>query len=95
MASGVETYNLDQPFTVDLDENPTTGYQWQAHTTPGLQIVDSTYSNQCRAGILGCGGLHTWILKGTQRGLQQFIAYYGRSWEPEPIKTKIITVEIV
>lgn len=95
MKSGLETYNLNQSFRIDLEENPTTGYQWQAHTTPGLQIVSSTYSNQCRAGITGCGGVHTWILRGTQPGLQQFIASYARSWEPEPIKTKIITVEII
>lgn len=92
---GVETYNVGQPFTVDLDENPTTGYQWDAHTTPGLQIISSTYSNTCRPGILGCGGVRTWILKGTQKGLQQFTAYYARSWEPDPIQTRIITVGII
>jgi predicted secreted protein len=95
LKSGVATYNLGQPFTIDLDENPTTGYQWQAETTPGLVIVSSTYSNRCPPGIQGCGGIHTWVLKGTQRGLQQFIAHYSRSWEPDPIKTEIVTVEIV
>lgn len=93
--TGIETYNLDQPFTINLDENPTTGYQWQAETTPGLQIVSSTYSNRCAPGIQGCGGVHTWVLKGTQRGLQQFIAHYARSWEPDPIRATVITVEII
>lgn len=91
----VPTYNLRQPFTVDLAENPTTGFAWEVEVTPGLEIVSSTYSNKCQEGIQGCGGIRTWVLRGIQKGEQKFTGRYRRPWENEPVTPKVLTFRIV
>ncbi len=90
----LKVYNLNQPFTINLDENPSTGYTWQVQVTPGLKIVQDTYSHQCKEGILGCGGVRTFILAGIQKGIQTFSAEYKREWETDPIYNRIYKIEI-
>jgi inhibitor of cysteine peptidase len=67
---------------VQLAENPTTGYSWNATVTSGLAIVNDTYTQDpVSQGMVGAGGIHSWILKGTAAGEQKFSAVYMRSWE--------------
>lgn len=69
-------------FVIELRENPTTGYMWNATVTSGLLIVNDTYAMDAAApGMVGVGGTHSWLLKGTGTGMQQFRATYMRSWE--------------
>lgn len=81
--NSVKTYNLNQPFILEFGDNPSTGYSWTAKTTPGLEIISNTYSNKCEPGLTGCGGIRTFVLKGTMRGKQIFTGTYGRPWAPE------------
>lgn len=67
---------------VQLAENPTTGYSWNATVTPGLAIIDDFYEPDPLAeGRVGAGGVHSWVLSGTAAGEQKFSAIYMRSWE--------------
>ncbi len=69
-------------FVIELRENPTTGYMWNATVTSGLTILNDTYTmDAAPGGMVGVGGTHSWILAGTEAGLQQFRATYMRSWE--------------
>lgn len=90
----VTRYNLNEPFTVNLDENPSTGYTWEVQVTPGLKIMKDTFSNQCQEGMLGCGGTRTFVLIGTKKGLQTFSAQYKRSWEKDAIYTRTYMYDI-
>ncbi|PWR72201.1 protease inhibitor I42 family protein [Methanospirillum lacunae] len=77
------TMKVNQTVSVSLKENPTTGFEWNATNSTGLEIVNSTH-NQDKApeGMVGVGGVHTWILKAVEVGNQTFDAVYMRSWEP-------------
>jgi len=70
-------------FMVQLDENPTTGYSWNASTSAGLTVLSSEFKeNEHAEGMTGVGGIHSWILQASGTGNQTFGAVYGRSWEP-------------
>jgi putative hemolysin/predicted secreted protein len=70
-------------FAVQLKENPTTGYMWNATVSPGLEIQSSDYQQDKAAeGMVGVGGTRTWVLVAKDLGAQKFSATYGRSWEP-------------
>lgn len=67
---------------VQLAENPSTGFAWNATVTSGLAIVDDFYeADPLAQGRVGAGGSHSWVLSGTAAGEQKFSAVYKRSWE--------------
>jgi predicted secreted protein len=70
-------------FAVHLKENPTTGFQWNATLPPGLELVSDEYVTDAHAeGMVGVGGVRTWVLLAKETGTQEFSAAYRRSWEP-------------
>ncbi|MDD1709192.1 MAG: protease inhibitor I42 family protein [Methanoregulaceae archaeon] len=67
---------------IQLAENPSTGYSWNATVTPGLTIIDDAYEADPQSqGRVGAGGTHFWIVSGTAEGEQKFSAVYMRPWE--------------
>jgi inhibitor of cysteine peptidase len=69
-------------FAVQLEENPTTGYSWNASTGSGLTVVSSDYlENKHAEGMAGVGGIRTWVVQATGSGNQTFTAVYRRPWE--------------
>ena len=69
-------------FAVELPENPTTGYQWNATVSQGLSLVSDAYKENAHAeGMVGVGGVHTWVIRANDTGSQKFSAIYKRSWE--------------
>gem|GEM_PF-321062 len=67
-----------------LEENPTTGYSWNATVTDGLKVVNDSYSQTSDMKI-GGGGDHHWTIEATVAGNQTFSAVYKRPWEePSP-----------
>ncbi len=81
MSGNATMLSLDKGtvFTVRLDENPTTGYSWNATTTPGVTVLNSTYISG--GNMPGAGGVHEWKLEATGTGAQEFNAIYERPWE--------------
>ncbi|OPX64426.1 MULTISPECIES: DUF333 domain-containing protein [unclassified Methanoregula] len=70
-------------FAVQLKENPTTGFQWNATVSSGLTIQSSDYQQDKAAeGMVGVGGTRTWVVVANDLGTQKFSAVYMRSWEP-------------
>jgi len=70
-------------FAVELAENPTTGFQWNATLSPGLELQSSDYRmNDAAPGMTGVGGTRTWVIIAKDLGAQNFSASYLRSWEP-------------
>jgi len=70
-------------FAVQLNENPTTGFQWNATVSSGLEIQSSDYQQDKAAeGMVGAGGTRTWVIVAKDLGTQTFSAVYRRSWEP-------------
>ena len=70
-------------FAVQLRENPTTGFGWNATVSAGLEIQSSDYQQDRAAeGMVGVGGTRTWVIVAKDLGTQTFSATYRRSWEP-------------
>jgi putative hemolysin/predicted secreted protein len=83
-ADNGKTENIAQGtrFAVQLKENPTTGFQWNATVSPGLEIQSSEYQmDKAPEGMVGVGGTHTWVIVAKDLGTQKFSATYKRSWE--------------
>jgi len=70
-------------FAIQLRENPTTGFAWNATVSPGLEIQSSDYQqDKAPEGMVGVGGTRTWVITANDLGMQKFSASYRRSWEP-------------
>ncbi len=67
---------------IQLDENPTTGYSWNTTASSGIQVLSSSFISSA-PGRFGAGGTHTWVLKITGTGTQQFSGIYKQPWMPE------------
>jgi inhibitor of cysteine peptidase len=75
--------NKSSVITVKLKENPTTGFQWNLTTSPGLHIINNTYVPSDTTGkLVGSGGTRIWDISAMDPGTQNITAVYMRSWEP-------------
>lgn len=73
---------IGEEFLISLRENPTTGYMWNATVTSGLTILNDTYTmDAAPEGMVGVGGTRSWLLTGTEAGMQKFEAVSMRPWE--------------
>ncbi|MDD1656717.1 MAG: protease inhibitor I42 family protein [Methanomicrobiales archaeon] len=82
-ASNGKTVTLAQGSTVmiRLKENPTTGYRWEVTVPEGLSLVRDEYTpDAVPTGIVGSGGIHTWLLQPTNAGTFTFRGTYMQPW---------------
>ncbi len=92
-----ESYNgstitapLNTTLTLELAENPSTGYSWNLSTTSGLRIAGDEYVPSAANGtVVGAGGLHRWRIETVAAGLQEITGVYVRPWETgvAPVET--------
>ena len=88
--------NQSKLITVRLTENPTTGFQWNLTTTPGLRIVKDEYIPSDTSGkMVGSGGTHIWDISTEMLGQQEINAIYKRSWEPTTGNESTFSMTIV
>jgi len=75
---------IGDAYEVILEENPTTGFSWNATITNGLRIIDDRFVSDENQDQMkgGAGGEHYWKLKAFSQGNQTFSATYHRPWEP-------------
>lgn len=73
------TVNDGSTISINLSENPSTGYAWNVSSTSGLTIINDKYTQG--ASMPGASGTHEWTIKATGKGQQQFTAIYKRPWE--------------
>ncbi len=88
--------NKNNLITVKLAENPTTGFQWNLTTTPGLRIVEDDYVPINSSGTLvGSGGTHVWDISTEMIGEQKIMATYKRPWEPVSGNESVFSMTVV
>jgi len=66
---------------VRLNENPTTGYIWNATATKGLAIISDTYTAPTDSSLMGAPGYHEWILSPKYVDTYIFKTVSLRPWE--------------
>jgi inhibitor of cysteine peptidase len=79
---------------VTLPENPTTGYRWQLGTLrePVVHVEADTF--EAGQGSYGAGGARRWEFRASQVGVVHLEIELRRSWEPRPIETFRITIDV-
>ncbi len=68
-------------FTIRLDENPTTGFEWSIEISDGLVVLSDEYIPPQDEGLVGAGNVHVWEIQAVETGTQQVNGIYKRSWE--------------
>ena len=73
----------DRKAYVELDCNPTTGFDWFVGEVPeGLELVSSKYASSDKSGQgVGGGGTTTIVLKAKSAGHSSVDLVYRRNWE--------------
>ena len=79
-----------QEFTIELDANATTGYQWQLAEPLDKKIIEllSAEYRASETSIIGAGGKEIWKFRAVARGNTIISMKYIRAWEKDiaPIK---------
>lgn len=82
---------------IRLEENPTTGYQWQ-YTVADKNVAvvedDEYVQKQAPQGWTGVGGEHTYRLSGISAGETTITFKYVRPWETDKEPAKEITFSL-
>lgn len=86
--------NVDDIFTITLEENRTTGYTWELNTSGGLAVVSDKYK-PITSGLLGSTGERSWRIRCMIPGLSVVYAMYRRPWEPISGNDDTIVYEII
>jgi inhibitor of cysteine peptidase len=68
-------------FSVRLEENPSTGYQWDLTTTDGIKIVEDKFESPENEDVVGAPGFRIWTFRIMDNGKQQIDAIYKRPRE--------------
>ena len=77
--------SVGERFTVSLDENPTTGYQWDMKAGPGLTQLGDEFAgpSPSPSPLMGAGGTHSWVFRVDEAGTLTLTGIYVRSWEAD------------
>lgn len=96
-----QTFRLavGQSASVELEENPSTGYRWEidagaSSNLPILRISDRGFSE--REGgkrLLGAPGIHRWNIEAASAGTARVIFIYRRPWEDKAGRRHEVAVE--
>jgi predicted secreted protein len=91
--------SLGQQTTVQLDENPTTGFRWQIDRTKSdnlsiVRINDLGFSAPAGSARVGASGVHRWSIEGVSAGKGRIVFEYRRPWETEAVRHHEISVEV-
>ncbi|HWV40132.1 protease inhibitor I42 family protein [Pseudorhodoplanes sp.] len=90
---------VGQPATIELEENPSTGYSWtidaQASSNlANLRIDDLGFSHNADGKrLVGAPGLHRWSVQATKPGNARVVFVYRRPWETSVARRHEVEVE--
>ncbi len=86
---------VGEEFEVALPENPTTGYRWQLHSPlgPALDVENNSFVGSS-SGLIGAGGLRRWRFRALKAGVAVVTIDNRRSWEPAPVATFEVTIDV-
>ncbi len=84
-------------FTIRLQANATTGYEWEIIVPAGLAVVDDRYEQSDDTGLVGAGGVQVFVIEAGQAGGSVIELAYRQPFEEgtEPAETRTINVEVV
>jgi len=82
-----------EPFVIDLEANPTTGYQWNPSFPAGkLRLVQRVAVPA--SAHLGTAGVERFTFEALESGEVEIRFDYKRAWEASPIQQQIVLVHV-
>lgn len=80
----IET-KVGEEFSIELESNPTTGYQWQEDfNTRKLKLVDKKFASSAKT--IGASGKEILTFKALEVGKSTIKLNYKRSWESDSLE---------
>ena len=87
------TVKKGQEFTITLESNPTTGYQWTpTFNTSIINLVSHNFQPSTK--LMGSPGTEIFKFKATNQGTEPLKMIYKRSWEREFVKEKVFMINV-
>lgn len=88
--------SVGQEFTIAMDSNPTTGYDWEEiHDESMLVLVEDKFEPDKKAkGLVGAGGTQYYRFLALKDGDTKITVTYRRPWEEIYVKQKIFRVNV-
>lgn len=84
---------LGQPFTIELDGNPTTGYEWDLKEGGGkVRLVDRRAAS--RGPGIGAGGVQSLTLEPVAAGDAVIKLQYKRRWDTNPAQERTFRIHV-
>jgi len=88
------TANKSQEFTISLESNPTTGYQWiPIFNTSIINLISHSFQPSTTK-LIGSPGTEIFKFKAINYGTQSLKMFYKRSWEKEPAEERLFVVNV-
>lgn len=83
-----------QTFVIELESNPTTGYEWTAEANANAELVKSSMVTSST--LPGAPGMQRLTFKATEAGSSTLILNYARSFEPDtpPAETESFPLKV-
>jgi inhibitor of cysteine peptidase len=88
------TVKKDYEFTITLESNPTTGYQWIPTFNPEIINLVSHSFQPSSSRLMGAPGTEVFTFKAINHGTGSLKMVYKRSWEKEPVKEKVFPINV-
>lgn len=83
-----------QEFTIILQSNPTTGYQWIPTFNTGIINLISHSFRSARTTLIGAPGTDIFKFKAIDYGTELLKMFYKRSWEKEFGNEKVFVIKV-
>jgi predicted secreted protein len=85
---------VGQEFIIALDENPSTGYVWQAEFASSfLKLVEDEYEPSTE-GLIGAGGTHRFLFQALDKGKIEITMVSTRMGDEAMGEEKVFTVNV-
>ncbi|MBU1669950.1 MAG: protease inhibitor I42 family protein [Actinobacteria bacterium] len=92
-----KTVKVGEDMTIELETNPSTGYDWKVTTEPDPAILKlNGDSIETGSTLPGAPSTHVFRYKALKAGKTTIVYDYVRSWETDqpPVKTHTVAVEV-
>lgn len=90
---GTVEVKAGEPFRVQLNENPTTGYRWYlaSPADAALRVVEDTF-DPAAPDKRGAGGMRHWTFTADRPAVVKLRFERKRAWEPQAAESFAVTV---
>ena len=86
---------LNKPFNITLESNPTTGYTWTVDFNHKMLIGGEKGYSASRPGAVGGSGQQVFVFTPIQEGHTEISAVYKRPWEENAAEERTFQVNCI